>query len=279
MFTFKAYDDQGVPHDERRILTQLIRVVEMSPEKDVGVGILTAQNRDVWAEAYDRLAENTQNAASFEAIKKAAVVVCLDGGLADTEPYEVAWPRQVYRGGANAEHAANRWWDKPVQIVVGEDGGSALLLDHTDCDGTVMAGVTKHCYNYASRTGSFEASEDNAEVVPQKTGNGLCVRLSVFGLKQISLENGIPLHPFFKDRVLCSRNIVFSSQANLQCDGSPFADPPLPNVCMVAYNTRPESFVFGISTSKSSPEKNVVKLKDAIERALTELGDCVTPSC
>ncbi|XP_040067729.1 carnitine O-acetyltransferase-like [Ixodes scapularis] len=168
MFTFKAYDDQGVPHDERRILTQLIRVVEMSPEKDVGVGILTAQNRDVWAEAYGRLAENTQNAASLEAIKKAAVVVCLDGGLADTEHYEVAWPRQVYRGGANAEYAANRWWDKPVQIVVGQDGGSALLLDHTDCDGTVMAGVTKHCYNYASRTGSFEASEDNAEVVPQK---------------------------------------------------------------------------------------------------------------
>ncbi|CAN7994732.1 unnamed protein product, partial [Ixodes pacificus] len=92
---------------------------------------------------------DAQNAASLEAIKKAAVVVCLDGGLADTEPYEVAWPRQVYRGGANAEHAANRWWDKPVQIVVGEDGGSALLLDHTDCDGTVMAGVTNHCYNYA----------------------------------------------------------------------------------------------------------------------------------
>ncbi|KAG0417341.1 hypothetical protein HPB47_005689 [Ixodes persulcatus] len=182
MFTFNAYDDRRVPHDERRILTQLIRVVETSPEKDVGVGILTAQDRDAWAEAYGRLVQTVtknampvrfcsqceQNAASLEAIKKAAVVVCLDGELADTEPYEVAWPRQVYRGGANADHAANRWWDKPVQIVVGEDGGSALLLDHTDCDGTVMTGVANHCYNYASKTGSFEASEDNAEGVPQK---------------------------------------------------------------------------------------------------------------
>ncbi|KAG0432209.1 hypothetical protein HPB47_021053, partial [Ixodes persulcatus] len=111
---------------------------------------------------------DTQNAASLEAIKKAAVVVCLDGGLVDAEPFEVAWPRQVYRGGPNAEHAANRWWDKPVQVVVGEDGGSALLFDHTVCDGTMMAGITNHCYNYAVKAGSFEASEDNAEAVPQK---------------------------------------------------------------------------------------------------------------
>ncbi|XP_029841116.2 carnitine O-acetyltransferase-like [Ixodes scapularis] len=168
MFTFNACDARGMPHDERRILTQLIRVVEMSPEKDVGVGILTTAERDVWAEAYGRLGQNTQNAASLEAIKKAAVVVCLDGGLEDAEPFEVAWPRQVYRGGPKAEHAANRWWDKPVQIVLGEDGGSAFLFDHTVCDGTVMARITSHCYNYAIKAGSFEASDGNAEVVPQK---------------------------------------------------------------------------------------------------------------
>ncbi|XP_029823749.2 carnitine O-acetyltransferase-like [Ixodes scapularis] len=168
MFTFNAYDAQGVPHNESRILTQLIRVVEMSPEKDVGVGILTAEDRDVWAKVYATLGQNSENAASLEAIKKAALVVCLDGGLEDVDPYEVAWPRQVYKGGPNAEYAANRWWDKPVQVIVGEDGGSALLYDHTAFDGTAMAGVTNHCYHYAQNAGSFEATQVGVEDAPQK---------------------------------------------------------------------------------------------------------------
>ncbi|XP_042149487.1 carnitine O-acetyltransferase, partial [Ixodes scapularis] len=168
IFTFNAYDAQGVPHDESRILAQLIRVVEMSPEKDVGVGILTAEDRNVWAKVYASLGQNSLNEASLEAIKRASLVVCLDGRLDDVDPYEVAWPRQVYKGGPNAESAANRWWDKPVQVIVGEDGGSALLYDHTAFDGSAMAGVTNHCYHYAQKAGSFEASKDGEEGAPQK---------------------------------------------------------------------------------------------------------------
>ncbi|KAM7298641.1 carnitine O-acetyltransferase-like [Ixodes scapularis] len=62
MFTFNAYDAQGVPHDESRILTQLIRVVEMSPAKNVGVDILTAEHRDVWAKMYASLGQSTARA-------------------------------------------------------------------------------------------------------------------------------------------------------------------------------------------------------------------------
>ncbi|EEC20039.1 hypothetical protein IscW_ISCW014514, partial [Ixodes scapularis] len=57
MFTFNAYDAQGAPHDERRIFTQLNRVVDMSPEKEVGVAILTAENRDVWAKIYASISQ------------------------------------------------------------------------------------------------------------------------------------------------------------------------------------------------------------------------------
>ncbi|KAM7299613.1 uncharacterized protein ISCGN_020179 [Ixodes scapularis] len=64
MFTFNAYDAQGVPHDESRILTQLIRVVEMSPEKDVGVGILTTEHRDVWAKVYASHGQTRPNGQS-----------------------------------------------------------------------------------------------------------------------------------------------------------------------------------------------------------------------
>ncbi|KAM7298614.1 choline O-acetyltransferase-like [Ixodes scapularis] len=350
--------------------------------------------------------KDAQNAKSLEAIKRAALVVCLDGGLADAEPYDVAWPRQVYRGGPNAEYAANRWWDKPVQVIVGEDGGSAFLCDHTVVDGTVMAGLTNHCYDYVQKAGSFEASESNEEAAPQKlefvlahdtleaiekatsfqarysddtqrllytfseygknfiqscnmspdgyvqmalqlaafrvigapvmvygaastrrflcgrpdpfhaardesvsfckafdsplrsraekeqsfrkavkrykedavlAGNGLGMTRVIYGLLGMALESKIPLHPFFKDRVFWSPHMV-TSQVNLQCDGATFADPRIPDIYMVIYNIRPECFTFGLSVSKSWPEKDGVKFKNAIEKALKELKDCVTRS-
>ncbi|CAN8023278.1 unnamed protein product [Ixodes persulcatus] len=365
MFTFNAYDDRGVPHDESRILTQLIRVVEMSPEKDVGVGILTAEDRDVWAKVYASLDQNSQNAASLEAIKRASLVVCLDGGLEDVDPYEVAWPRQVYKGGPNAEYAANRWWDKPVQVIVGEDGGSALLYDHTTFDGSAMAGVTNHCCDYAynkrtayqisniplypefwslkkytksnlysfssfglyvtrcignpvmaygaastrqflhGRADGFHSSSEDSlsfckvfdnplssreekeqslrkavERCKQEAvfaADGFGVQRMIYGLISIGLEDGVPIHPFFKNQVFW-RPALIASQVNLQCDGTTLADPALPDIYMVMYNIRPESFTFGLSCSKSFPEKNVAKFKDALEKALTELRACVERS-
>ncbi|CAN7994831.1 unnamed protein product [Ixodes pacificus] len=351
----------------------------------------------------DHCDADSQNAASLEAIKRAALVVCLDGGLADVDPYEVAWPRQVYEGGPNAEYAANRWWDKPVQVIVGENGGSALLYDHTTFDGTTMAGVTNHCYHYAQKAGSFEASKDGAEDAPQKlefvlgpdtlhdiekakssharyaggterlfyqfsdygkkfvqscnmspdgytqmavqlaafrcigtpvmaygaastrqflhgradgfhtameetvsfckvfdsplssreekeqsfrkaverckqeavfAADGFGVTRMMYGLVCIGLEDGIPIHPFFKNQIFW-RPALIASQVNLQCDGTTLADPALPDIYMVMYNIRPESFTFGLSCSKSFPEKNVAKFKDALEQALKELRVCV----
>ncbi|EEC09342.1 carnitine acyltransferase, putative, partial [Ixodes scapularis] len=302
MFTFNACDARGMPHDERRILTQLIRVVEMSPETDVGVGILTTAERDVWAEAYGRLGQNTQNAASLEAIKKAAVVVCLDGGLEDAEPFEVAWPRQ---------------------IVLGEDGGSAFLFDHTVCDGTVMARITSHCYNYAH-------SDDTDRLYYQFSNYGkkfvkscnmspegyvqMAMQLAVFRTwgSHFFMFGAASARKFLHGRVELYNTIseesrtfcrVFDSPrsswaekeqslrkavartkqnavlANIQCDGTTFEDPSLPNMCLTPYNIRPESFIFGISSSKSFPNKNAAKLKDALEKALTELGDCPYTEC
>ncbi|CAN8023280.1 unnamed protein product, partial [Ixodes persulcatus] len=405
MFTFSAYDERGVPHDESRILTQLIRVVEMSPEKDVGVGILTAEDRDVWAKVYASLGQDSQNAACLEAIQKAALVVCLDGGLEDADPYEVAWPRQVYKGGPNAEYASNRWWDKPVQVIVGEDGGSALLYDHTAFDGTAMAGVTNHCYDYAQKAGSFEASKDDAEAAPQKLEfvlgpdtlhdiekskssharyaggtERLFYQFSDYGKKFVQSCNmspdgyaqmamqlaafrciGTPVmvygaasaRQFLHGRVdtfhasmeeslsfckvfdnplssreekeqsfrkaveRCKQEAVFVTASvemsrmyaaalwlygledltvserseglwraalscglsvNLQCDGTTLRDPALPDIYLVMYNIRPESFTFGLSCSKSFPEKKVAKFKDALEQALKELRVCVDRS-
>ncbi|CAN7940535.1 unnamed protein product, partial [Ixodes hexagonus] len=134
IFSFTSHDARGVPYGESKILAQLIRVVEMSQEKDVGLGVLTSEDRDVWAKAYDGLSQSPTNAESLEAIKRAALVVCLDGALAEFESYEVTCPQQIYMGGPNAVNAANRWWDKPVQVKAGRGGGGAVdAITETEC--------------------------------------------------------------------------------------------------------------------------------------------------
>ncbi|KAG0414488.1 hypothetical protein HPB47_008354 [Ixodes persulcatus] len=69
------------------------------------------------------------------------------------------------------------------------------------------------------------------------------------------------------------------TKVNLQCDGATFMDPVFPDIYMVEYNIRPESLTFGLSCSKSCPEKDIGKFKDALEKALTDLRECVDRSC
>ncbi|CAN7994801.1 unnamed protein product [Ixodes pacificus] len=104
--------------------------------------------------------------------------------------------------------------------------------------------------------------------------NGFAVYRMMYALLSIALDDGIPIHPFFKHRVFGRADLI-ASQVNLQCDGCILENPSFPDSYMVTYNIRPESFIFGLSCSKSFPEKNTTKFKDAIEKALTELRECV----
>ncbi|KAM7298670.1 carnitine O-acetyltransferase [Ixodes scapularis] len=107
--------------------------------------------------------------------------------------------------------------------------------------------------------------------------DGFGVQRMIYGLIFISLENGIPIHPFLKNQAFW-RPALVASQVNLQCDGTSLEDPGFPDTYMVMYNIRPESVTFGLSCNKSSPEKNITKFKDALEQALTDLRVCVDRS-
>ncbi|KAM7298671.1 carnitine O-acetyltransferase [Ixodes scapularis] len=110
-----------------------------------------------------------------------------------------------------------------------------------------------------------------------RAADGFGVQRMIYGLIFISLENGIPIHPFLKNQAFW-RPALVASQVNLQCDGTSLEDPGFPDTYMVMYNIRPESVTFGLSCNKSSPEKNITKFKDALEQALTDLRVCVDRS-
>ncbi|KAL8672464.1 MAG: hypothetical protein Q9168_003067 [Polycauliona sp. 1 TL-2023] len=105
----------------RRILT----IAEPAP----AVGALTSQNRRVWFGARGRLiGANPANATVLETIQASAFVVCLD----DASPVTLEERAHQYWHG----DGQNRWYDKPLQFVVNDNGTSGFLGEHSMMDGT-----------------------------------------------------------------------------------------------------------------------------------------------
>ncbi|NXR22014.1 CACP acetyltransferase, partial [Cinclus mexicanus] len=51
---------------------------------------------------------------------------------------------QVLHGGGAGANSANRWWDKTLQLVVGQDGTCGALYDPAVIDGAVVSEMLDH---------------------------------------------------------------------------------------------------------------------------------------
>ncbi len=122
-----------VPHEHNgqtlnaaELEAQFNKVYEMA-EKQPGVGIMTTENRDNWADMRERLIKSN-NKPVLEQIEAASFVVCLDDATPVTL-HERAWQYWVGDG-------MNRWFDKPLQFIVNENGTSGFNGEHSMMDGT-----------------------------------------------------------------------------------------------------------------------------------------------
>jgi carnitine O-acetyltransferase len=107
---------------------QFRRVYELA-QRVPAVGALTSENRDVWTEAREILLKAAPgNAKAMEAIESASFVVCLD----DASPVTLEERAHQYWHG----DGANRWYDKPLQFIVNNNGTSGFMGEHSMMDGT-----------------------------------------------------------------------------------------------------------------------------------------------
>jgi len=107
---------------------QFKRVYELA-ERVPAVGILTSENRDVWADARQVLLDaSPKNKAALEAIEASSFVVCLD----DASPVTLEERAHQYWHG----DGANRWFDKPLQFIINDNGTSGFMGEHSMMDGT-----------------------------------------------------------------------------------------------------------------------------------------------
>ncbi|KAK0722139.1 acyltransferase ChoActase/COT/CPT [Lasiosphaeria miniovina] len=106
------------------------RVYELaSTQRAPAIGALTSENRDVWTDARAvLLSADSINAKSLEAIESASFVVCLD----DAAPVTLEERAHAYWHG----DGQNRWFDKPLQFIVNDNGTSGFMGEHSMMDGT-----------------------------------------------------------------------------------------------------------------------------------------------
>ncbi|KAH9951059.1 carnitine acetyl transferase [Amylocystis lapponica] len=119
---------------------QIQHIYDNTTEEYPGVGVLTASNRDVWAKDYTELVKDPHNADIIATIHSAAFVLCLD---TEHAPDFLAHSRLLWHGAVTPQADGsvqlglrNRWMDKPVQMVVTDDGKAGLIGEHSVMDGT-----------------------------------------------------------------------------------------------------------------------------------------------
>lgn len=148
------------------ILGKIISYQAANPtdcEDVYGAGVLTATKRDQWAEAIRLL-----DVDSLKAIKNSHFMVCLDTirgqesdnanhtsnlmtGDAGSSVHKAALSRQILH--SDPANIGNRWFDKPIQLIVATDDKAERLLglginyEHSIAEGQVVSRLIEYSYD------------------------------------------------------------------------------------------------------------------------------------
>uniref|UniRef100_A0A8C7DH96 Carnitine O-acetyltransferase b n=1 Tax=Oncorhynchus kisutch TaxID=8019 RepID=A0A8C7DH96_ONCKI len=137
-FQMDVYNSDGSRMTESQIHAQLLRIRAESWKTDKEpMGILTSEHRQTWGQAYSRLLKDKLNKESVRAIEKGLFTLCLDSPVmrVSDDKYSSRMAAQILHGGGTHSNSGNRWFDKTLQFVVGEDGSWGLLYEQATAEG------------------------------------------------------------------------------------------------------------------------------------------------
>ncbi|XP_018413912.1 PREDICTED: choline O-acetyltransferase [Nanorana parkeri] len=135
---------------EGDLFTQLKKIVRMAENEDERlppIGLLTSDGRSEWAQAREILMKDSTNRDSLDMIERCMCLVCLDAPTG-VELNETNRALQLLHGGGYNKNGGNRWYDKPMQFVVGRDGVCGTICEHSPFDGIVLVQCTEHLLKY-----------------------------------------------------------------------------------------------------------------------------------
>ncbi|XP_069032279.1 carnitine O-acetyltransferase b [Embiotoca jacksoni] len=153
-FQLDVYNSDGSRMTESQIHAQLLRIRSQSWKTDKEpMGILTSEHRHTWGEAYNRLLRDKLNKESVRLIETGLFSLCLDSPVMriSDEKYASRKAAQILHGGGTFSNSGNRWFDKTLQFVVGEDGSWGLLYEQATAEGPPIATLLHHILEYCEK--------------------------------------------------------------------------------------------------------------------------------
>lgn len=165
-FQLDVYHRDGTPLTADQLRVQLEKICRASQEADAEpVGILTTQHRDVWGRVYQNLIRDKTNKESVSAIQRSIFTLCLDGSTSGAagEFYRSQAAVQMLHGGGSQGYSGNRWFDKTLQFIVGEDGTCGANYEHAPAEGPPIVALIDHVVEYTRKP---ETSESPAGSLP-----------------------------------------------------------------------------------------------------------------
>ncbi|XP_064205272.1 carnitine O-acetyltransferase b [Anguilla rostrata] len=153
-FQLEVYNSNGTPLTQSQIHDQLCRIRSQSWKTDKEpVGILTSEHRHTWGTAYHRLLRDKINKESVWLIEKGIFNLCLDSPVMriSDEKYSSRMAAQILHGGGTYSNSGNRWFDKTLQFVVGEDGSFGLLYEQATAEGPPIATLLAYVLDYCEK--------------------------------------------------------------------------------------------------------------------------------
>ena len=142
-------------------------------EKPAQVGVLTADERDVWTVNRERiLLTSPKNRETFDAIDRSLIALSLDTytlpSLPTEDPLRFAQlDAQLRNAQAGINGGRNRWFDKCLTIVVENNGRAAVMGEHSPVDALIPSLVIDYALDVPVDNAAF-----NVQPKPAKLGEG-----------------------------------------------------------------------------------------------------------
>uniref|UniRef100_A0A8C1W5F0 Zgc:154046 n=1 Tax=Cyprinus carpio TaxID=7962 RepID=A0A8C1W5F0_CYPCA len=154
-FVLDVYNSDGSPLTVDQLYVQLEKIWNSSLQSNKEpVGILTSNHRNTWGKAYNNLIKDKTNKESVRAIQKSIFTVCLDAPKprVSDEMYHNKVAAQMLHGGGSRWNSGNRWFDKTLQFIIGEDGSCGLTYEHAPAEGPPIVFLVDHVVDYMKRS-------------------------------------------------------------------------------------------------------------------------------
>ncbi|XP_076868047.1 carnitine O-acetyltransferase isoform X2 [Brachyhypopomus gauderio] len=154
-FVLDVYNSDGTPLTVDQLYLQLEKIWNSSLQTNKEpVGILTSNHRNSWGKAYANLIKDKTNKDSVRAIQKSIFTVCLDAPMprVSDDLYRTRAATQMLHGGGSRWNSGNRWFDKTLQFIVGEDGTCGMIYEHAPAEGPPIVALIDHVVEYTKKS-------------------------------------------------------------------------------------------------------------------------------